>query len=1488
MVVTTKWLWLIVLAACSAAQNSSSKPISDIDLSCELGAFLKDALCLTCHCAVECGCDQKTGCMPCNNQNICAFGFSGFPACQTKLERPTIDTLNFGSSQSGEIEFQIDDPPTNQADLTGAAYKISCKSSTGTSHFGEIPIDVFDYVPISVPQGVYQCTATLALGLDQSLPGPSFTVATCTAWKDAKNEATVNSRLQTESPHLLIVDVDIPNVTYCEWFAVYEYQINSLSGDKLLTKSASAKSDLLGIYDTESKLELGVMYTSLLKSYDGDDELGEVQLNFTAQEVEKPVILTNSSTFEQTAGAVVVKFDVWNRSMNSGNVAPDEYSVEYRVLNTTYPLGWSAQLAVIQDSHMSATLLISHPGESYEYKIVTRVIVRDQEYVAISPDTQRVDTLPCDSPSPFTLQAVKFTGGLATVMVRLTYTAADPNCHGNTQYRAYVSNDGRTQQSSCSRDIVCHLPNLEAYTYYNVSLEARNQAEQSTFASTDNEKGFLSFRTPKKVPDAPSELSYTVKGVEVTLSWSAPVKDKGGITGYSVAVKESSSQQTIEPLKDVGLMESYFFNGSWNTEYDVEVRASNEIGDGGTKKLTLFVPPTKPSVPLGFAASTLNEECIALEWSAPDFDGGVINSYVANCSVITAFSNKSIIRHSMEHDMLVADTRDLKGKICMLLAGCEYRCTLSAKNPAGLSPAAVQRAWTEPNYPLPPPQPQVLIEKTTDSTITLYLPEVDAKDLPASAYFVAVEKLTNSTSLTVINPKFLTEKNISRYKSIVPRMYITAKLNAADTSFVIGTNTEVGGYLNAPLTKGQRYIIYYGVRVTRGSVSKETFTRLEEPVVAVKYVDEQLRKQLIIGIVSALVTLFVALIIAAVALIMVKNRRSLFSRRPTMRAELIPLRRRRAMNRKSPDSDSVNGEVVEPLPVAVANLQSYVTAQLDQIYAQYKALPTGFLSSCTASLEPANKEKNRFANILPYDHSRVVLEVTPGIHSSDYINANYINGYSKKKCYIATSGPKETTCADFWRMVWQHEATCIVMVTKCVEEGKLKCQRYWPDHRKTETFDDLEVTNTCTEDWADFTMTTFSIRKESKTLICHHFLFLSWPDHGVPKNSTPFLLFRRKIKALTAGLLPPLIVHCSAGVGRTGTFIAIDFLLEQAEVEGEINVFHLVQSLRNQRVSMVQTAEQYRYIYQAVCEALASKDFHYPASQFLDRYVRWSENDIIGEQFESLAEISTQVNSDDFFVGNEKTNHAKNQNPAILPNDNHRLHVISQPSGYSSSYINAVFINSCRRKDLFIATQMPLPNTIEDYLRLIYDHEVPCVVALEADPFTNERFGVYLPVDPTSPLETELFRVTVTEVNDLRADIVIATVCLTYKQARGKSTHSFRYFQVNFWQQDKPLPDDKATFITLLEQVEKCQQMASAYSSVCVQCRDGNERTCLFIAIWNALERLKTDQEVDVFHTVELIRLVRPQAITDLAQYQFIYDMLFTYLQEFDLYANYS
>lgn len=74
------------------------------------------------------------------------------------------------------------------------------------------------------------------------------------------------------------------------------------------------------------------------------------------------------------------------------------------------------------------------------------------------------------------------------------------------------------------------------------------------------------------VPDAPSELSYTVKGVEVTLSWSAPVKDKGGITGYSVAVKESSSQQTIEPLKDVGLMESYFFNGSWNTEYDVEVQ----------------------------------------------------------------------------------------------------------------------------------------------------------------------------------------------------------------------------------------------------------------------------------------------------------------------------------------------------------------------------------------------------------------------------------------------------------------------------------------------------------------------------------------------------------------------------------------------------------------------------------------------------------------------------------------------------------------------------------------------------------------------------------------------------------------------------------------------------------------------------------------------------------------------------------------------------
>ncbi|XP_067833131.1 receptor-type tyrosine-protein phosphatase kappa-like, partial [Heptranchias perlo] len=228
--------------------------------------------------------------------------------------------------------------------------------------------------------------------------------------------------------------------------------------------------------------------------------------------------------------------------------------------------------------------------------------------------------------------------------------------------------------------------------------------------------------------------------------------------------------------------------------------------------------------------------------------------------------------------------------------------------------------------------------------------------------------------------------------------------------------------------------------------------------------------------------------------------------------------------------------------------------------------------SCIIAQELQNKTKNRYLNILPYDHSRVVLRSKGP--ADGFINASYIDGYRKPNYYIATQGPLVETIADFWQMIWQENSSIIVMLTNLTEQDKSKCEQYWPEQIPSQTYGEFTVTFTGLEPQStkQLIIRDFLLHKggSDRPRTVRQFHYRDWPDHGVPRHQIAIYRLIKRINQ-SSRHTGPIVIHCSAGVGRTGTFIAIDYLLTMAEEEGKVDVFQCVENMRRKRANMVQT-----------------------------------------------------------------------------------------------------------------------------------------------------------------------------------------------------------------------------------------------------------------------------------------------------------------------------
>nr|CAG4644584.1 EOG090X01LO [Leptodora kindtii] len=559
---------------------------------------------------------------------------------------------------------------------------------------------------------------------------------------------------------------------------------------------------------------------------------------------------------------------------------------------------------------------------------------------------------------------------------------------------------------------------------------------------------------------------------------------------------------------------------------------------------------------------------------------------------------------------------------------------------------------------------------------------------------------------------------------------------------------------------------------------------------------------------------------------------------------------------------------------------------------EYESIETGQQFTWDHSNSDINKPKNRYANVIAYDHSRVILDPVPGVPGSDYINGNYCDGYRRRNAYIATQGPLPETFADFWRMCWEQKSSTIVMMTRLEERARIKCDQYWPT-RGSDTYGVVSVMITDVQELATYCVRTFQLHRlgTSEHREVKQLQFTAWPDHGVPDHPAPFLQFLKRVRAINPVDSGPMIVHCSAGVGRTGAFIVIDSMLERLRYENTVDIYGHVTCLRAQRNYMVQTEDQYIFIHDSVLEAISCADTEVLARslhghlQTLMQHCSGRNGDTLSGQtamhveFKRLAAIRNTPGR--FVSASLPVNKPKNRLVNVLPYESTRVCLPSLRGIDGSDYINASFIDGYRYRSAYIATQGPLMETTEDFWRMLWEHNSTIVVMLtKLQEMGQDKCHQYWPSERSIRYQYVVVE-PVTEYN--MPQYILREFKMT--DARDGQSRTVRQFQFTDWPEEG-VPKSGEGFIEFLGQVHKTKEQFGQEGPITVHCSAGVGRTGVFISLSIVLERMQYEGVVDVFQTVRILRTQRPAMVQTEDQYQFCYRAALEYLGSFDHYAG--
>ncbi|XP_050184648.1 receptor-type tyrosine-protein phosphatase delta isoform X27 [Myiozetetes cayanensis] len=1042
---------------------------------------------------------------------------------------------------------------------------------------------------------------------------------------------------------------------------------------------------------------------------------------------------------------------------------------------------------------------------------------------------------------------------------------------------------------------------------------------------------------PEEVPSGfPQNLhSESSTSTSVQLTWQMPLlaERNGIITKYTILYRDINVAYQPVEVPVVPADTTMTLSGlKPDTTYDVKVRAHTSKGPGPYSPSVQFrTLPVDQVFAKNFHVKAVMKTSVLLSWEIPE-----------------NYNSALPFKILYDDGKMEVDGRATQKLITNLKPETSYSFVLTNRgNSAGGLQHRVT-AKTAPDVLRT--KPVFIGKTNLDGMITVELPEVPSNENIKGYYIVIVplkrsrgkfikpwespDEMELDELLKEIARK---RRSIRLGREVELKPYIAAHFEVLPTEFTLGDKKHYGGFENKQLQSGQEYVFFVLAVMEHSESTMYATSPYSDPVVSMDLdpqpiTDEEEGLIWVVGPVLAVV--FIICIVIAILLYKsskpdrkraesdsrkssIPNSKEVPSHHPTDPVEL------RRLNFQTPALSS-NSVPYASLIGSVSSLSSQTTTQslydnnslprfarkgmanhppipileladhIERLKAndnlkfsqEYESIDPGQQFTWEHSNLEVNKPKNRYANVIAYDHSRVLLSAIEGIPGSDYINANYIDGYRKQNAYIATQGALPETFGDFWRMMWEQRGATVVMMTKLEERSRVKCDQYWPS-RGTETYGLIQVTLLDTVELATYCVRTFALYKNgsSEKREVRQFQFTAWPDHGVPEHPTPFLAFLRRVKTCNPPDAGPMVVHCSAGVGRTGCFIVIDAMLERIKHEKTVDIYGHVTLMRAQRNYMVQTEDQYIFIHDALLEAVTCGNTEVPARNLYAYIQKLTQietgENVTGMELEFKRLASSKAHTSRFISANLPCNKFKNRLVNIMPYESTRVCLQPIRGVEGSDYINASFIDGYRQQKAYIATQGPLAETTEDFWRMLWEHNSTIVVMLtKLREMGREKCHQYWPAERSARYQYFV-------VDPMAEYNMPQYILREFKvtDARDGQSRTVRQFQFTDWP-EQGVPKSGEGFIDFIGQVHKTKEQFGQDGPISVHCSAGVGRTGVFITLSIVLERMRYEGVVDIFQTVKMLRTQRPAMVQTEDQYQFCYRAALEYLGSFDHYAT--
>ncbi|XP_064626628.1 receptor-type tyrosine-protein phosphatase F-like isoform X2 [Lineus longissimus] len=823
-----------------------------------------------------------------------------------------------------------------------------------------------------------------------------------------------------------------------------------------------------------------------------------------------------------------------------------------------------------------------------------------------------------------------------------------------------------------------------------------------------------------------------------------------------------------------------------------------------------------------------------------------------------------------------------------LKPGSEYLISVTPRNEVGFGEPKSIKAWTDIEDPSPPKPPILMEDMTTANSISVQLfPASQSNGARIIGYVL---------KLMVANTCFRKREKPDGRCCTVNDAGLQVDFNSKNTVIRFGADEVAPGKQVAMEVEADtKYVICYGVEV-RGqhNATKTKYTEMGSIIEAHQQViinsgkDSSSGPYVTVGVSLAASLLLISTVAAVIVVIVRRKSRPKVVADPEVEdVELAPTCHSDFFDHLSRHSGQ--NQVLALLGHRM-DLEQFLTCvrQMRQeggalFTEEYQLICSGQGSHPT-EVARANMNKNRYQNVLSYDHSRVILQMDDPVES-DYINANFIKDHEGKVAYIATQGPKATTASDFWLMVWQQEVVEIVMLAKVVEEGRAKCHKYWPDVSETDSFD-FDLTVTCLDEieMQGFTIRRLQVQRGDVVREIQQFHYMAWPDHGVPTETHSLLAMMKHVGQIEVDA--PMLVHCSAGVGRTGTFFAIREILMQGQAEGAVDIMKFVLQMRQSRPSMVQTKDQYIYIYTTIGDYLQHRKTAIDPYRLHQHYKELQQPMVaddgftttgLDEEFEVLESMTNRVPERKLRHALSEANKEKNRHPGVLPNFDHAVKLTAP--GQCSDYINAVYVDGYMLPRAFIVTQIPMANTTDDFWNMVNECGATVLVQMTEDPELKQQNGSsYLPTNEDDLLVGTL-RV---QLHSIQSTSPPMEEIICRKLVCGHPTKNT--VEITHYSFASYPPSPVAISVILGELDNKSQFMSKG--PVVSLCQDGAGWSGVLCACHHICKQMQLDETVNVLQCIHRIRTSRPQLVWTKEQYDFCYKVALKFLDSFVVYEN--